>query len=92
MNAQDLPYTAEEEMIVDQFARNSRLVTECEKHPGNYYRTYSRPETVDRIDGLLNLGGDKMLALIKRNELQKKALILIALRRYGDRCAVCAAH
>lgn len=89
MTPSDLQYTTEEEMIADQFARSSYLVSECGKHPGSYYRTYSRLETIDRIDQSLHVKSDKLLALIKRNELQKKALIVIALRKYFPVCPVC---
>jgi hypothetical protein len=89
MTPSDLQYTTEEELIADQFARNSYLVSECDKHPGSYYRTYSRLETIERIDQSLHVNGDKLLALINRNELQKKALIMIVLRRYFPECPVC---
>ena len=88
----DLPYTSEEEMLADQFARNAHLVVECSRHPGQYYRAYSRLETINRIDACLNDRTDRLLALIKRNELQKKALIVIVLRNYPDECPLCRAH
>ena len=88
----DLPYTSEEEMLADQFARNSRLVVECTRHPGRLYRAYSRLETINRIDACLNDKNDRLLALIKRNELQKKALIVIVLRNYPDECPQCRLH
>lgn len=92
MAPSELPYSSEEEMILDQFAKNARLVAECQLHPGSYYRTYSPARTIERIDELVELKTDKLLALIKRNELQKKALILIVLRKYGEKCAVCPVH
>lgn len=88
----DLPYTSEEEMLADQYARNSRLVVECSRHPGQFYRAYSRLETINRIDSTLNDQGDRLLALIKRSELQKKALIVIVLRNYPDECPHCRLH
>jgi hypothetical protein len=88
----DLPYTSEEEMLADQFARNSRLVVECTRHPGQLYRAYSRLETINRIDSRLNDKNDRLLGLIKRNELQKKALIVIVLRNYPDECPLCRLH
>ena len=88
----DLPYTSEEEMLADQFARNSHLVIECERHPGQLYRAYSRLETINRIDAWLTEKADRLLALIKRNELQKKALIVIVLRNYPDDCPMCRLH
>ena len=88
----DLPYTSEEEMLADQFARNSRLVVECTRHPGQLYRAYSRLETINRIDACLNDKNDRLLALIKRNELQKKALVVIVLRNYPDECPQCRLH
>ena len=88
----DLPYTSEEEMLGDQFARNSRLVVECTRHAGQLYRAYSRLETINRIDQSLSDRTDRLLALIKRNELQKKALIVIVLRNYPDACPLCRLH
>ncbi len=88
----DLPYTSEEEMLADQYARNSRLVVECEKHPGQLYRAYSRLDTIHKIDSALEDRHDRLLALIKRNELQKKALIVIVLRNYPDECPLCRMH
>lgn len=88
----DLPYTSEEEMLADQYARNSRLVTECTRHPGQLYRACSRLETINRIDLALSDPGDRLLALIKRSELQKKALIVIVLRNYPDECPLCRLH
>ena len=92
MAPSELPYTSEEEMIVDQFAKNARLVAECNRHPGSYYRTYPPVRTIERIEEVLQLNTDKLLTLIKRNELQKKALILIVLRKYGEKCTVCRVH
>lgn len=88
----DLPYTSEEEMLADQYARNARLVVECEKHPGQFYRAYSRLDTINRIDATLADQGDRLLNLIKRSELQKKALIVIVLRNYPDQCPFCRMH
>ena len=88
----DLPYTTEEEMLADQFARNSGLVTECAKHPGQFYRVYSRLETINRIDANLKGKSDRLLELIKRNDLQKKALVVITLRNYPDECPLCRMH
>jgi len=88
----DLPYTSEEEMLADQYARNCRLVVECGKHPGQLHRAYSRLETINRIDSALQDRSDRLLALIKRNELQKKALIVIVLRNYPDECPLCRLH
>jgi hypothetical protein len=88
----DLPYTSEEEMLADQFARNSRLVVECSRHPGQHYRAYSRLDTINRIDACLHDKNDRLLTLIKRNELQKKALIVIVLRNYPDDCPQCRLH
>ena len=88
----DLPYSSEEEMLADQFARNSRLVVECSQHPGQFHRAYSRLETINRIDGALHDKNDRLLALIKRSELQKKALVVIVLRNYPDECPLCRLH
>jgi len=88
----DLPYTSEEEMLADQFARNTRLVVECSRHPGQIHRAYSRLETINRIDSALQDRNDRLLTLIKRNELQKKALIVIVLRNYPDECPLCRLH
>jgi hypothetical protein len=92
MTPSDLPYTDEEEIIAEQIARNSDLVAECERHPGTYYRAYSAARTIEKIDEALLTNADKLLALIKRNELQKKALIMLALRKYGEKCAQCLVH
>jgi len=92
MGTGELPYTSEEEMIADHFARTSRLVTECAAHPGSFYRTYSRFETIEEIDRSLQINGDRSLALIKRNALQKKALVVIIMRKYPDRCPQCGLH
>ena len=88
----DLPYTSEEEMLADQYARNAQLVVECDKHAGQLYRAYSRLETIHKIDSALQDKHDRLLALIKRNELQKKALIVIVLRNYPDECPLCRMH
>ena len=88
----DLPYTSEEEMLADQFARNAHLVVECSRHAGQYHRAYSRLETINRIDARLKDSTDRLLALIKRNDLQKKALIVIVLRNYPDECPLCRLH
>jgi hypothetical protein len=88
----DLPYTSEEEMIADQFSKNIGLVLECPKHPGQLYRAYSRQETIEKLDHYLQDKNDRLISLIHRNELQKKALIVIALRNYPDECAGCKAH
>jgi hypothetical protein len=88
----DLPYTSEEEMLADQFARNSGLVVECNNHAGQLHRAYSRLETINRIDGVLARSNDRLLTLIKRNDLQKKALIVIVLRNYPDECPLCRMH
>lgn len=88
----DLPYTSEEEALADQFAKNSELVRECSKHPGEFFRAYSRLETIERIDKALSMKGDRLLSLIHRNELQKKALVVIVLRNYQDKCRLCGMH
>jgi hypothetical protein len=88
----DLPYTSEEEMLADQYAKNSCLVVECDRHPGQLYRAYNRLETINRIDAALNEKNDRLLSLIKRSELQRKALIVIVLRNYPDECPLCRLH
>lgn len=81
--------THDEEVLADQYARNARLVTECARHPGRFYRCYSGIEAIDRIDSKVQLGQDRLLALIKRSDLQKKALIVMALSHYQDECPQC---
>jgi hypothetical protein len=88
----DLPYTSEEEMLADQFARNSGLVIECSRHSGQFYRAYNRLETINRIDSCVKDKSDRLLELIKRNDLQKKALVVITLRNYPDECPLCKMH
>lgn len=81
--------THDEEVLADQYARNARLVAECARHPGRFYRCYSGIEAIDRIDSKVQLGQDRLLALIKRSDLQKKALIVMALSHYQDECPQC---
>jgi hypothetical protein len=81
--------THEEEVLADQYARNAGLIAECARHPGRFYRCYSGVEAIDRIDGRLPQSQDRLLALIKRNDLQKKALIVMALSYYEDECPQC---
>lgn len=88
----DLPYTTEEEMLADQFARNTGLVIECSKHTGQFYRAYNRLETINRIDSSLKDKSERLLGLIERNDLQKKALVVITLRNYPDQCPLCGLH
>ena len=88
----DLPYTGEEEVIAEQFARNVRLVAECSVHPQSYYRLYRGSEAIGKIDDAVQRNTDKLLTLIKRNDLQKKALIMVVLRKYDDRCPLCPVH
>lgn len=88
----ELPYSSEEEVIAEQFAKNVRLVAECELHPGSYYRVYPGPKAIERIDRALELNADKLLALIKRSELQKKALVMVVLRKYEEKCPLCPVH
>lgn len=88
----DLPYSTEEEMLADQFAKTAGLVIECSRHPGQIYRAYSRLETINKIDAQLKDKGEKLLALIHRSELQKKALLVIVLRNYPEECALCKMH
>ena len=88
----ELPYTSEEEVIAEQFAKNARLVAECDRHPGHYYRVYPGGKAIEKIDHALERNTDKLLALIKRSELQKKALVMVVLRKYEDRCPLCPVH
>ena len=88
----DLPYTSEEEALADQFARNSGLVTECSTHSGELFRACSRLETIERIDKAIESSSDRLLALLHRNELQKKALVVLVLRNYPDACKRCGRH
>ena len=88
----ELPYTSEEEALADQFARNSGLVTECSRHPGELVRAYSRLETIERIDKSLESSNDRLLALLRRNDLQKKALVVLVLRNYPESCRRCGQH
>jgi hypothetical protein len=88
----DLPYSSEEELIADQFAKNSGLVLECPRHPGQLYRAYSRLESIQMIDRHLQDQSDRLMSLIYRNELQKKALIVVALRNYPEECSRCKTH
>jgi hypothetical protein len=81
--------THEEEVLADQYARNVGLIAECARHPGHFYRCYSGIEAIDRIDSKLQLGQDRLLALIKRNDLQKKALIVMVMSHYQDECPQC---
>jgi hypothetical protein len=82
--------TKEEEVLADQYARNAGLVAECAKHPGRYYRCYSRLDAIERIDRRLHFSQDRLLALIERNDLQKKALIVMVLGNYRDECPQCS--
>jgi hypothetical protein len=88
----ELPYNSEEEVIAEQFAKNVLLVAECDRHPGSYYRVYPGGKAIDKIDQALERNTDKLLALIKRSELQKKALVMIVLRKYGEKCPLCPVH
>lgn len=81
--------TREEEVLADQYARNAGLVVECSRHSGQFYRCYPPLETIERMNGRLHLNHDRLLALIERSELQKKALILIVLANYRDECPQC---
>src|SRR5687768_9624615 len=81
--------THDEEVLADQYARNAGLVAECARHPGRFYRCYSGIEAIDRIDSKVQLSQDRLLALIERNDLQKKALIVMALSHYQDECPQC---
>lgn len=88
----ELPYSSEEEVIAEQFAKNVLLIAECERHPGSYYRLYPGPRAVEKIDLALQLNADKLLGLIKRSELQKKALVMVVLRKYEEKCPLCPVH
>ena len=92
MSPVDLPYSSEEEVIAEQFARNIRLVAECDRHPGSFYLIYTGIKALDKIDHALQLNGDKLLSLIKRNDLQKKALLMVVLRKYAEKCPRCPVH
>lgn len=92
MDPAELPYTTEEEAIADQYAKNAQLLTECGRHSGQFYRAGSRLDALERIDGHLGTTGDRLLSLIKRNDLQKKALVVVALRKYGEECPLCKKH
>lgn len=81
--------TKEEQLLADQFARNAGLVVECSRHSGQFYRCYPSLETIERMSGKLHVNHDRLLALIERSDLQKKALILMALANYPDRCPQC---
>ena len=88
----DLPYTSEEEVIAEQFVKNIRLVAECDQHPGTYYRVYPGRKAIEKIDHAMQLNTDKPLTLIKRSELQKKALVMVVLRKYEEKCPLCPVH
>jgi hypothetical protein len=92
MTPSDLPYSSEEEVIAEQFAKNIGLVGECPRHAGSYYRLYPGGKAIEKIDQALERNTDKLLALIKRSELQKKALVLVALRKYEEKCPLCPVH
>jgi len=79
-------------VIVEQFAKNAGLVAECAHHPGNYYRMYPGSKAIEKIDFALRSNTDKLLALIKRSELQKKALVMVVLRKYEEKCPLCPVH
>ena len=88
----DLPYSSEEEVIAEQLAKNLRLIAECERHPGSYFRVYPGNKVIEKIDHAVQANADKLLTLIKRTELQKKALVLVVLRKYAEKCPLCPVH
>jgi hypothetical protein len=91
MDAAEPPYTTEEETLADQFVKNASLVTECTRHPSQFYQARSRRDTLERIDRHLEKG-ERLLTLIKRDELHKRALIAIVLRKYLEKCPLCKNH
>ena len=91
MDATEFPYTTEEETLADQFVKNARLVTECTRHPSQFYQARSRRDTLERIESHLK-NGERLLILIKRDELHKRALIAVVLRKYLEECPLCKNH
>ena len=83
------PYTPEEQTLADQIARNAGLVAECPRHPDSSYKAFNRLDTVNRLDAYLMKKQDSLIGLIHRTDIQRKALILLALRLYEERCPLC---
>lgn len=85
----ETPYTPEEQALADQIARNAGLVIECTRHPDTSYKALNRLETINRLDAYLMRKQDSLISLIHRTDIQRKAIILIALRQYEERCPRC---
>jgi hypothetical protein len=83
------PYSHEEQVLADQIAKNAGVIVECQKHPMQYYKPLNRLDTLNRIDSFIMKKQDDLLKLINRSDIQRKALVMIALRDYGDRCPRC---
>ena len=88
MSADTPKFSDEELLLVDQLVHNADLLTECKTHPLYFYKAHSRLKALEVIDRYLATG-QETLKVTGRNEIQLKALMLVVLRKYPERCTRC---